>query len=201
MGKSIVLMAVLILMLTSFAGLSARADSDISIDTYGGTPFLYMGHSYIPLRSASSFLGAPLRWEAAKNRSVMNYNGKELIVIPGSRNAWFDGRPVRLSAAPIVRHGRIYLPLDALKRTYNVPVEWDRVNSRVRIRGERGWGFVAIDRRPPGWAHGRKTGWAKHGNANTPPGLSKNNQQGPPKVIVVEPKSHKDDKGKGHQYK
>jgi hypothetical protein len=130
----------------------------------------------------------------------MTYNGKELILTPGSRNAWFEGKAVELSAAPMIGGGRVFVPLDALRRTYGIPLEWDRDNSRVRIRGERGWGVVTVNRRPPGWVHGRKTGWAKHGNANTPPGLSKNQQQGPPTVIVVEPKSHENDKGKG-QYK
>jgi len=204
MSKRIVMVAVLLTMLVSFAGLSASADNDVTIDTFGATPFVYQGRSYIPLKSAASFLGAPLLWDSAQNRVVMNYNGKELSLTPGSRNALFEDRPVVLSAAPVVGGGRLFLPTEALMRTYGVPVVWDQARSQVRIRGATAWGAVTVSRRPPGWIRGRKTGWGKHGDTTTPPGLSK--KQGPPSVIVVPkakavPKakveSQKTEKGRG----
>jgi len=173
MGKRMIPIAVLLTMLVSVAGTSASADNDIAIGTMGATAFVYEGRSYIPLRSAASFLGAPLRWDPGQNRSVMVYDGKELVLTPGSRNALFEGRPVVLAAAPMVGGGRLFLPVDALRRTYGVPVMWDQAGSQVRIKGPTGWGVVAVSRRPPGWARGRKTGWAKHGDVTRPPGLTK----------------------------
>jgi len=196
MGKRMVSTTVLLTMLVSFAGMSAGAGNDVAIGTPGATAFVYEGRSYIPLRSAASFLGAPLLWDPGQNRSVMVYDGKELILTPGSRNALFEGRPVVLSAAPVVGGGRVFLPTEALRQTYGVPVEWDQAHSRVRIMGPTGWGAVAVSRHPPGWARGRKTGWAKHGDVTRPPGLTK--RQGPPSVIVVpKAKSQKSEKGRG----
>jgi len=200
MSKRIVTAAVLLTMLVSFAGLSAAADSDVTINTYGATPFVYEGRSYLPLKSAASFLGAPVVWDSAQNRVVVAYNGKELALTPGSRNALFDNRPVVLSAAPVIGQGRLFVPMDALRQTYGVPVEWDQAHSRVRIMGSgsTGWGAVTVSRRPPGWIHGRKTGWAKHGDATVPPGMSK--KQGS-RAVVVAPKtaakSHPIAKSKG----
>jgi hypothetical protein len=197
MSKRIVMVAVLLTMVVSFAGISASADNDVTIDTRGATPFVYEGRSYIPLKSAASFLGAPLQWDAAQNRAVMVYDGKELALTPGSRNALFEGRPVVLSAAPLVGGGRLFVPTDALRRTYGVPVEWDQARSRVRIKGPTGWGAVTVSRRPPGWVRGRKTGWGKHGDVTRPPGVSK--KQGPPSVVVVpkaKVKSQKIEKGR-----
>jgi hypothetical protein len=192
MSKRTVLMAVLLTMVVSFAGMPAGADDVTMIDTSGTTPFLYGGRSYIPLTSAASFLGAQLQWDAAKNRAVVTYNGKELALTPGNASALFAGKPVVLAAAPVVASGRTYIPTGALKRFYDVPVAWDQARAQVRIKGPTGWGAVTVSRHPPGWVRGLKTGWEKHGDATMPPGLSK--KQGPPSVIVVpkaKVKSHK----------
>jgi hypothetical protein len=191
-------MAVLLTMVVSFAGMPAGADDVTMIDTSGTTPFLYGGSSYIPLTSAASFLGPQVQWDSAKNRAVVTYNGKELALTPGSRNALFEGQPVVLSAAPVVGGGRLFVPTDALRRTYGVPVVWDQAHSRVKIKGPTGWGAVTVSRRPPGWVRGRKTGWGKHGDVTMPPGLSK--KQGAPSVIVVpkaRAKSQKTEKVRG----
>ena len=202
MGRRMVLVAVLLTMLVSFAGMPAGA-VDLTIDTLGATPFVYGGSSYVPLQSVASFLGAQLQWDPAKGRAVVTYNGKELALTRGNRNALFEGRPVVLAAAPVVVSGRTYIPTEALWRTYEVPVAWDQARSRVRIKGPSGWGAVMVSRRPPpGWHHGRKTGWRKHGDVTRPPGLSK--KQGPPSVIVVpkaKVKSQKTDKGKDDKRK
>jgi hypothetical protein len=155
MSKRTVLMAVLLTMVVSFAGMPAGADDVTMIDTSGTTPFVYEGRSYIPLTSAASFLGAQLQWDAAKNRAVVTYNGKELALTPGSPKALFAGQPVVLAAAPVVASGRTYIPASALKRFYDVPVEWDQARSQVRIKGPTGWGAVTVSRRPPGWVRGQ----------------------------------------------
>jgi len=183
MGKRMVLMAVLLTMVVSFAGMPAGADDVTMIDTSGTTPFLYEGLSYLPLRSVASFLGAQLQWNAAKGQAVVTYQGKELALTPGNVSALFAGQPVVLAAAPVLASGTTYIPADALRRTYGVPVVWDQARSQVRIKGPTGWGAVTVSRRPPGWVRGRKTGWGKHGDVTMPPGLSK--KQGPPSVIVV----------------
>ena len=198
MSKKTVLMAVLLTMVVGFAGMPAGADDVTMIDTSGTTPFVYEGRSYVPLTSAASFLGAQLQWDAARNRAVVTYNGQELALTPGSRKALFGGQPVALAAAPVVVSGRTYIPTEALWRTYEVPVVWDRATSQVRIKGATGWGAVTVSRRPPGWVSGRKTGWGKHGDVTMPPGLSE--KQGPSSVIVVpkaKVKSQKTEKGRG----
>ena len=148
MGKRMVLMAVSLTMLVSFAGMPAGANDVTMIDTSGTTPFLYGGSSYIPLTSAASFLGAQVQWDSARNRAVVTYNGKELALTPGSPKALFAGQPVVLAAAPVVASGKTYIPTWALKRFYGVPVEWDQARSQVRIKGPTGWGAVTVSRRP-----------------------------------------------------
>ncbi len=197
MSKRVVIGAVLLTMVVSFAGMSAGADN-LVIDTLGAMPFLSGSSSYMPVQSVASFLGAQLVWDSAKGQAALAYNGKQLALTPGSRNALLDGQPVALSAAPMVVGGRLFLPTEVLRRTYGIPVEWDQANSQVRIKGPTGWGVATVGRRPPGWNRGRKTGWAKHGDVTMPPGLSK--KQGSSSVIAVPSagaKSHKTGKGGG----
>ena len=141
----------------SFAGMLVAADS-VTIDTSGATPFLYEGRSYIPLKSVASFLGAPLRWDSAKNQAVITYLGQELALTPNSFNALFGGQPTVLQEAPVIANGRVFVPAEAFRRFYNVPVEWDGANKEVKINGASGWGTMRVEGRPP-W-HGGPPPWA-----------------------------------------
>ena len=137
--------------------LSASADN-ITIDTSGTTAFLYGGRSYVPLNSTASFLGAPLRWDAAKNQAVITYQGQELTLTPNSRKALFGGQPAVLQVPPVVANGRLFVPTEAFRRFYGVPVEWDGAKKEVKIKGASGWGTMTAAGRPP-W-HGGPPPWA-----------------------------------------
>ena len=157
MSKRIVLMCVLLTTVVSFACMPAGAEN-VTINTSGATPFLYEGHSYLPLQSVASFLGAGLRWDSAKGQAVITYNGQDLALTPGNANALFKGQPVVLTSPPVVVGGRTYVPTEALRKFYDVPVEWDGARSEVKIKGPSGWGTVKVRNRPP-W-HGGPPPWA-----------------------------------------
>ncbi len=95
MSKRMILISAL-LVAVSFACMPVNA-GDVNINTSGATPFVYNGHTYLHLQSVGSFLGAPVRWDAAKSQSVMTYNGRDFALTPGSTNAWFNNEPVQLS--------------------------------------------------------------------------------------------------------
>jgi hypothetical protein len=156
MSKRMIVVSVL---LATMAGLACMpAGADVIINTSGATPFMYESSSYVPLQSVGSFLGARLAWDPAKGRTVVTYDGQDLDLRPGDTHAWFNGKQVTLSAAPLVINGRTYIPLDAFKKYYGVPVEWDRANSHVRIKGKSGWGIATVKSQPP-W-HGGPPPWA-----------------------------------------
>ena len=157
MSKRIILMSVLLTTVVSFACMPAGAEN-VTINTSGATPFLYEGHSYLPLQSVASFLGAGLRWDSAKGQAVITYDRQDLALTPGNVNALFKGKPVVLTSPPVVVGGRTYVPTEALKKFYGVPVEWDGARSEVKIKGPSGWGTVKVTSRPP-W-HGGPPPWA-----------------------------------------
>ena len=169
MSKRIVLMYVVLTMVVSLAGISASA-----IDLSSLLPFLYQGSNYVPLSSTASFLGAPLRWDADTGQAIMTYNGQDLALTPNSRNATYAGRSITLSGQPIVVNVVTYVPVDTFKKYYNVPVEWDRNKSEMRMKGSNGWRTWKTSSRPP-W-HGGPPPWApawgRRGNGT--PGQSSN---------------------------
>lgn len=132
--------------------------ADLTINTSGAAPFVYDGHTYLPLQSVASFLGATTRWDSQKGQSVMTYNGLDFALSPNKTNAWFNNKPVKLSSRPVVIDGRTYVPLDSLKKYYKVPVEWYGDRSEVRIKGADGWGTAKVKNRAP-W-HGGPPPWA-----------------------------------------
>jgi hypothetical protein len=153
MSKRIVLASVLLAMMVSVAGMSASATDMSEV-----TAFLYEGLSYLPLKSTASFLGAPLRWDAEKGQAVVTYNGEDFVLTPNSREALYAGQPVVLSSPPVVLNGVTYVPVETFKKYYNVPVEWDKARSEVKIKGPNGWATVKASSRAP-W-HGSPPPWA-----------------------------------------
>ena len=155
MSKRIVLISILLTMVVSLAGVSAVA---ATFYTSGGTPFVYQGRTYVPVKSTASFLGAPLRWDAEKGQTVITYKGEDLVLTPNSRKALFAGKPVTLPSPPVVVRGVTYVPTEAFRKYYNVPVAWDGAKSEVKIKGPNGWRTMKASSRSP-W-HGGPPPWA-----------------------------------------
>ncbi|MHB1000004.1 MAG: copper amine oxidase N-terminal domain-containing protein [Armatimonadota bacterium] len=157
MNKKIIKVSMLLMAAGSLMCIPAGAEN-VTINTSGATPFLYEGNSYLPLQSVASFLGANLSWDTARDQAVVSYNGQDLALTPGNVNALFKGKPVTLPSPPVVVDGRTYVPTAALKNLYNIPIEWDRDRSEVRIKGPNGWGTTKVKSRSP-W-HGGPPPWA-----------------------------------------
>ena len=144
-----ILWLVLAFVLAGFALPQAAADQIVAIGAGGVTPFLYGGYSYVPLRSATDFIGAALLWDAVEDRAVVTYGSNELGLVLGSTNAYYGGRPVVLPAPPLLIDGSVLVPTTVFGRYLGVPVQWDGGQHRVRIRGKHGWGYYEVRPYPP----------------------------------------------------
>lgn len=149
----------LTLMLTTVLGIvGISSPASAQNDLAGVTAFLASGNSYLPLQKVASFLGADLSWDVVKNQAVMTYQGKNLVLTPNNLTALFDNNKVALPSPPVVVKGRTYIPASALKKTYGIPIEWDKSKSQVKVKGPNGWSSVNVSSRPP-W-HGGPPPWA-----------------------------------------
>jgi len=203
-------LAVLLGFLVLFAAVAAPAarDQTVIINNYGAVPFVYGGYSYIPLKSATDFLGAALLWDRVKNQALITYNGKDLALTIGSPVAYYGGAPVYLPAAPVMIDNRVFIPTMVVKEHFGVPVVWDARGYEVRIFGRHGWGTLVVAREtpvhvvrimrrvgPPPWAGGPGRRLAP------PPGLAKKPGGLPPgqakkqKVVIIEERGGR---GQGH---
>jgi hypothetical protein len=134
------------LMALALSAPGAGADRVTVINTYGVTPLIQGGTSYVPLRSASDFLGAALLWDSLRNRATITYNGRELGLVVGSTTAYYGGQPVVLAQPPVMVNGKVLVPAAALGRYLEVPVRWDGDESRVLMLGPPGWGYYHVTR-------------------------------------------------------
>ncbi len=178
---------------------AAAADKTVIINNYGATPFVYGGYSYLPLRSATDFLGAALLWDRLKNRALITYNGKELALTVGSPVAIYGGAPVYLPVAPVIVENQIYIPTTAVRQCFHAPVIWDDNDYRVRVKGPHGWGVFSVARRtpihviryfrqsPPRWAGGPGR------RSALPPGLAKK------RGVVIINQGGEDRHSRGHE--
>ena len=147
--KTSALWLVLAFALAGLAAPQAAADRTVAINTGGLTPFLYGGHSYVPLRSATDFLGAALLWDAVEDRAVVTYGANELGLVLGSTTAYHRGRPIALPAPPLLIDGHMFVPTMVFDRYLQAPVRWESADRRVLIHGPRGWGHYDVRPHPP----------------------------------------------------
>ena len=167
--------ALLSLFLLALAAPVALADRDedndhqgnrvVVINNYGVSPFIYGGYSYIPLKSATDFLGAALLWDSLKHQATVTYNGRKLGLVVGSPTAYYGGRAVALPVAPVMVGGQMLVPVNAFDHYLGVPVRWDEREDRVMMRGQPGWGYYQVMPQPPveavyGIEHGGPPPWA-----------------------------------------
>jgi hypothetical protein len=115
---------------------------------YVAAPFVYLGTTYVPLRSVTSLIGAALLWNSLEGRAVVTYNGREFGLLIGSPAVVLGGEEVVLHAAPILVSSQVYVPVEFCEQYLEVPVEHSRTT--LRLRGREGWHEYRIAARPPG---------------------------------------------------
>jgi len=116
--------------------------------TYAPAPFIYSGVTYIPLRNATSLIGAALLWDSLHDRAMVTYNGREIGLVVGSPTVIYGGETVVLGAAPVVVNSVVYVPAEFCDRYLELPVEHSR--GVVRIKSHEGWREFKVASRPPG---------------------------------------------------
>ncbi len=115
---------------------------------YTPAPFIYSGVTYVPLRDATSLIGAALLWDSLKGRAMFTFNGREVALVVGSPNVIIGSETVVLAAAPIVVSNVVYVPVDFCERDLRIPVE--RSHGVVKLKGHSGWHSYRVATRPPG---------------------------------------------------
>lgn len=130
-------------------------------------PILYMGTTYIPLRSIGELMNKNVNWDAAtatatiggtrttgavtgtpdnaaKTSSVTIYLRPEItVVIDGTERTFYDYDGKQIS--PAVYDGSIYLPIRAIGEIMGKTVSWDSATKTVVLRSNESSGGYVTD--------------------------------------------------------
>lgn len=96
---------------------------DTQIDV---APFFEKDEEMLPIRFVTEFLGANVEWSNDRRKVTVQFLGRETVLYVGSRTAYFNGRKIKITTAPIIVHDRTFLPISVVKELFNLTVKNDR---------------------------------------------------------------------------
>lgn len=105
----------------------------------GKEEFSYLtekGFLFVPLRDLAAILGIPqenIKW-APDTKSVTIAAGDIILIVSlGQTELHVNNRQIQMSAAPLIKNGRVYLPLRYLAEALGYDVKWDENNRTVSL--------------------------------------------------------------------
>jgi len=114
-------------------------DVPLPLDT---APVVMSGVTLLPFRTVAEALGVGVSWDP-KNQTVAaaGPDGKggqtQVALKVGSRTASVNGTTRTMAGAPIVRGGRVLIPLAFFSQAFGAQVSWDGPGKTVRIVSPR----------------------------------------------------------------
>lgn len=101
-------------------------------------PIVSGGVTLVPFRGIAEALGVTVIWDAkSKTVRATGSDGRggtaDVILRTGSKKATVNGAETLLGGAPVMRQGRVLIPLAFFGRQFGANVSWDSVNRAVVI--------------------------------------------------------------------
>lgn len=141
--KTLVVLAVMALIVTSVSGLSAltaSASTRITVTIDGRplisdvAPAIMSGRVMVPFRAIFEALGARVDYDEATN-TVKGTKGHITVTLPlGKKMAYVNGAPVPIDVAPQVLSGRTMVPGRFVAETLECTVDWLQATNSVVIK-------------------------------------------------------------------
>ncbi|MDF2679504.1 MAG: copper amine oxidase [Brevibacillus sp.] len=96
-------------------------------------PFVQGGRALVPVRAISSALKADVKWDA-ETRTVDITRGEQSITLYlDKKEATVDGKTIALDIAPVLKNGRVFLPLRFISEQLKANVDWQEEGKIVII--------------------------------------------------------------------
>ncbi len=96
-------------------------------------PFVQGGRALVPVRAISSALKAEVNWDAKTRTVVITRGEKAITLYLDKKEATVDGKTITLDIAPVLKKGRVFLPLRFVSEQLNAEVEWQSKGKIVII--------------------------------------------------------------------
>lgn len=110
---------------------------DGRIVAFDQPPAVIGGRLLIPLRGVFERLGARVLWQPESRQVVARRGPTTILLQPGNRYAWVNGRAVTLDAPPLVLQGRVLVPLWFVSEALGADVDWDAATRTVSVTSSR----------------------------------------------------------------
>lgn len=97
-------------------------------------PLLLDGTTYLPLRFVSDALGADIGWDQAAQKATVTGGGKLVELWVGKPDLLNTGVRATAAATPILRSGRVLVPVRVVSTELGRKVGWDQKTKTITIR-------------------------------------------------------------------
>jgi hypothetical protein len=97
-------------------------------------PTIVANKTFVPLRFISENFKADVKWDAATRSVTVNGQSHSSTVFIGSQNAFLDGQPKLLEAAPFIKNGKTMVPLRFIAQdTLAATIDWNGEEKRIEL--------------------------------------------------------------------
>lgn len=104
-----------------------------AIDDSGTAPISVSGRTLVPIRAIIEAFGGGVSWNDSSKTAALTFSGDEVKLVIGKTEAYFNGEPHALDAAPEIIGGRTMLPIRFVAESFNFAVAWDGNTKTVWI--------------------------------------------------------------------
>lgn len=112
---------------------STLAQSNDQFITLQAAPTIIGQSTMVPLRSLGDALGATTSYDAATSIINVQYEGKTIIFVIGSKLAQVNSQWMAIDEAPTIINDRTMIPVRFVSESFGAMVEWDATTSEITI--------------------------------------------------------------------
>ena len=101
---------------------------------YRVNPFILDSRTFMGLRDVSEMMGIPeedLVWDAATSTVTIRHQNSVIQVQANSRDIIAGEGTIQMDTAPVIREGRIMLPISPLMRIFGIDYRWESETSTL----------------------------------------------------------------------
>ncbi|NTU30688.1 copper amine oxidase N-terminal domain-containing protein [Brevibacillus sp. HB1.1] len=96
-------------------------------------PYVQGGRALVPVRAISSALKAEVNWKPETRTVEITRGEKSITLYLDKKEATVDGKSISLDTAPVLKNGRVFLPLRFISEQLNAEVKWQEEGKIVII--------------------------------------------------------------------
>ncbi|ATF11258.1 copper amine oxidase [Brevibacillus brevis X23] len=96
-------------------------------------PYVQGGRALVPVRAISSALKAEVNWKPETRTVEITRGEKSITLYLDKKEATVDGKAISLDTAPVLKNGRVFLPLRFISEQLNAEVKWQEEGKIVII--------------------------------------------------------------------